>query len=146
MQVAPQIRMAMTPALFAHGFDRALVIGLGTGNTLRALCRLPFRQIDVAELAPHVVDAARKWFQDVNGGVFDRDPRVKMHVTDGRNFLLLSSHRYDVISVEVSSIWIAGEADLYNKEFYELCRSRLNDRGVLQQWVQLHHMRQRTSW
>jgi spermidine synthase len=139
-QVGPQIRMAMTPALFTRKFDRALVIGLGTGNTLRALSRFPFRRIDVAELAPHVLDAARTWFQDVNGDVFDRDPRAAVHITDGRNFLLLSSERYDVITIEVSSIWIAGEADLYNQEFYQLCQDHLERGGVLQQWVQLHHM------
>jgi spermidine synthase len=40
----------------------------------------------------------------------------------------------------VSSIWIDGEADLYNEEFYKLCHQHLADGGILQQWVQLHHM------
>jgi spermidine synthase len=46
-----------------------------------------------------------------------------------------------LITIEISSIWISGEADLYNREFYELCREHLGERGVLQQWVQIHHMR-----
>jgi spermidine synthase len=140
-EVGAQIRFALVPVLFTSRFDRALVIGLGTGNTLRTLARFPFREIDVAELAPHIVDAARRWFTDVNALVFDRDPRVRLSVTDGRNFLLLSRAQYDLITIEVSSIWISGEADLYNKEFYELCRRRLTPSGVLQQWVQIHHMR-----
>jgi spermidine synthase len=118
-----------------------LVIGLGTGYTTKALSLFPFQQIDVAELAPHIVEAARLWFADVNNGVLDRDPRVKVTITDGRNFLLLSREHYDVITIEVSSIWISGEADLYNREFYELCRDHLTRGGVLQQWVQIHHMR-----
>jgi spermidine synthase len=73
--------------------------------------------------------------------VFDRDPRVKLILADGRNVLLLTRERYDLITIEVSSIWISGEADLYNREFYELCRSHLAEHGVLQQWVQIHHMR-----
>ena len=140
-EVGAQIRFALAPVLFTSHFDRALVIGLGTGNTLRTLTRFPFRQIDAIELAPHIVDAARRWFQDVNHLVFDRDPRVRLSVTDGRNFLLLSREQYNLITIEVSSIWISGEADLYNKEFYELCRARLAPDGVLQQWVQIHHMR-----
>jgi spermidine synthase len=140
-EVGAQIRFALVPVLFTSRFDRALVIGLGTGNTLRTLAGFPFRQIDVAELAPHIVDAARRWFEDVNQLVFDRDPRVRLSVTDGRNFLLLSRAQYDLITIEVSSIWISGEADLYNKEFYQLCRRHLAPGGVLQQWVQIHHMR-----
>jgi spermidine synthase len=143
-QIPAQVRFALIPVLFTRRFDRALVIGLGTGNTLRTLCRFPFESIEVADISPNIVDAARLWFGDVNGEVFDRDPRVAMHIADGRNFLLLSSAQYDLITVEVSSIWISGEADLYNKEFYELCRAHLREGGVLQQWVQLHHMETKT--
>ena len=139
-EVPEQIRMALIPLVFTRQFDRALVIGLGTGNTLRAMSHFPFGRIDVAELAPHIVEAAREWFEDVNDGVFDRDPRVNLQITDGRNLLLLSRDPYDLISIEVSSIWIAGEADLYNKEFYELCLRQLKPGGILQQWVQIHHM------
>jgi spermidine synthase len=140
-EVGEQIRMALFPMLFTHRFDQALVIGLGTGNTLRTVSRFPFRQIDAVEIAPHIVAAARLWFEDINGRVFDRDPRVRLTVADGRNFLLLSRERYDLMTIEISSIWISGEADLYNREFYELCRARLKERGILQQWVQIHHMR-----
>jgi spermidine synthase len=140
-EVGAQARFAMIPMLFTPNLDKALVIGLGTGNTLRVVSRFAFRQIDAVEIAPHIVDAARLWFRDVNSGVFDRDPRVRLSLADGRNFLLVSNHRYDLITIEVSSIWISGEADLYNREFYDLCRAHMTDRGVLQQWVQIHHMR-----
>ncbi|MFZ0961840.1 MAG: fused MFS/spermidine synthase [Terriglobia bacterium] len=143
-EVPSQARFALTPILFTPHFDHALVIGLGTGNTLRTVSLFPFQKVDVVEIAPHVVEAARQWFEDVNDGVLDRDPRVKLTVADGRNFLLLTRERFDLITIEVSSIWISGEADLYNREFYQLCRSHLGDRGVLQQWVQIHHMRPQT--
>ena len=64
-----------------------------------------------------------------------------MYYTDGRNLLLTQNKRYDLISMEISSIWFAGAANLYNHEFYQLVRKRLKEDGVLQQWVQLHHMR-----
>lgn len=140
IEEAAQVRFAMIPMLFAHHWQDGLVIGLGTGQTLHTLSLFPLRSIDVAEMAPQVVDAARKWFVDVNGDVMDTDPRVHLSIADGRNFLLLSRRRYDVISIEVSSIWIDGEADLYNREFYELCSEHLSHDGVLMQWVQLHNM------
>jgi spermidine synthase len=136
-----QIRFALIPMLFVRRPERGLVIGLGTGQTLQTLSLFPFKEIDVAELAPQIAEAARLWFTDVNGGVLDHDPRVHLSIADGRNFLLLSQQPYDAITIEVSSIWIDGEADLYNREFYELCRRHLGQQGVLQQWVQLHHMR-----
>jgi spermidine synthase len=140
-EVPAQARFALTPTLFTPLLERALVIGLGTGDTLRVLSLFPFEKIDVVEIAPHMVEAARQWFPDVNAGVFDRDPRVALSVADGRNFLLLGRERYDLITIEITSIWISGEADLYNREFYELCRDHLTEGGVLQQWVQIHHMR-----
>jgi spermidine synthase len=140
-EVQAQVRFALVPILFTREFKSAMVIGLGTGSTLRTISHFPFQRIDVAELAPSIVDAARRWFDDVNGRVFDHDPRVNLCIADGRNFLLLSRETYDLITIEITSIWIAGEADLYNKEFYELCRARLREHGVLQQWVQIHHMR-----
>ena len=140
-EIQAQVRFALMPILFTRGFSRALVIGLGTGNTLRTLASFPFQRLDAVELAPQIVEAARKCFQDVNAGVFDRDPRVQLAIADGRNYLLLSRQTYDLVTIEVSSIWIAGEADLYNREFYELCRAHLGKSGVLQQWVQIHHMR-----
>lgn len=42
--------------------------------------------------------------------------------------------------MEISSIWFAGAASLYNQEFYRLAVPKLKSDGVLQQWVQLHHM------
>ncbi|HEY2363837.1 MAG TPA: fused MFS/spermidine synthase [Candidatus Angelobacter sp.] len=142
-EVGAQVRFVMIPALFTRAYDRALVIGLGTGNSLKTLAEFPFKRIDVAELAPSIVNAARNWFTDVNADVMDRNPRVHLSVTDGRNHLLLSQNHYDLISIEITSIWISGEGDIYNKEFYELCKSRLTQQGVLQQWVQVHHMKSR---
>jgi len=67
---------------------------------------------------------------------------VKTFVTDGRNHLLLSDAKYDFVSIEISSIWFAGAASLYTREFYEIVDSRLSKGGVLQQWMQLHRINQ----
>src|SRR5262249_13822825 len=93
-EIQAQARFALIPMLFTHGFERALVIGLGTGNSLKALSAFPFRRLDVAEFAPGVIEGARSWFSDVNGDVMDKDPRVHLLVADGRNHLLLSKDRY----------------------------------------------------
>jgi spermidine synthase len=57
--------------------------------------------------------------------------------------VLVDDQKYDLISMELSSIWFAGASNLYSREFYELVRARLNPGGVFQQWVQLHHVYRR---
>jgi spermidine synthase len=95
--------------------------------------------LDLAEISPGIVDAARKHFAHVNGGILDQ-PDVRIFLEDGRNHLLLHKKNYDMITMEITSIWFAGSTSLYSREFYELCKNRLNKGGIMQQWIQIHHI------
>ena len=64
-------------------------------------------------------------------------------MNDGRNVLLVATEPYDLVTIELTSVWFAGASSLYSREFYDLVRARLAPGGVLQQWVQLHHIRRR---
>lgn len=130
------------PSLFVTRFERALVIGLGTGTTLGTLTAYPWQRIDVVEISPSIARAARTWFTGPNRRALE-DPRVRLTIADGRNHLLVSDERYDMLSMELSSIWFAGAASLYSREFYALVHQHLRPGGVFQQWVQLHHIRER---
>ena len=141
-EIVAQRSFAHFPGLFLSGYERALVIGLGTGTTLGSVAAYPFKKIDAVEISPSIAHAAKTYFADANRGSLE-DPRVSLTMNDGRNMLLTSSKRYDLITIEVSSVWFAGAANIYSAEFYELVRSRLQDDGVLQQWVQLHHIDKR---
>jgi spermidine synthase len=134
-----QIGFSLVPLLHVPERGRAAIIGLGTGVSTRIASDAGFEHLDVIELSQDIVDMARTHFSRINGGVLER-PRVHTHVTDGRNFLLLSNQPYEFIGMEVSSIWFAGAANLYNREFYTIARGALAERGVLQQWIQLHRL------
>ena len=138
-EVQAQIGFAALPLLHQGRHNDALVIGYGTGVTSRVLYDGGFAHIDIAELSRDVLKLANTYLSSVNQNVSDQ-PGVQTYVTDGRNFLLLTKRKYDVISIEITSIWFANAASLYNREFYQLARSKLQPDGVLQQWVQLHHM------
>ena len=138
-EMAAQVAFAAVPLLHVTKRARAMVIGLGTGVSTRVAVAADFARTDVVELSGDVVRMAQKYFSHVNGDVLE-DDSVRVYVTDGRNFLLLSEAKYDLISMEISSIWFAGAASLYNREFYQLARARLGPGGVLQQWLQLHHI------
>jgi spermidine synthase len=141
-EMPAQRRFAHFPSLFVDRDERALVIGLGTGTTLGAISTYPWRRIDVAEISPSIVEASRRFFSAESLFALD-DPRVHLELNDGRNLLLVASEPYDLITIELTSVWFAGAASLYSHEFYELIRSRMAEGGVLQQWVQLHHIRRR---
>jgi spermidine synthase len=138
-EVPDQQMFALLPMLFVKRHDRALNIGVGTANTLATMAAFPFTRLDAVDLSSAVLDAARQEFAHLNDGVLD-DPRVHVYVEDGRNFLDTSDARYDVVSIQLSSIWIGGTADLYNREFYETVRAHITPDGVLKQWLQLHHI------
>lgn len=139
-EMVAQESIALIPLMHTAQRDTALVIGYGTGMTARVLQDQGFAHLDVAEISRDIVVMADKHFFNINAHISSH-PAVKMHYTDGRNYLLTQSKQYDLISLEISSIWFAGAANLYNREFYELANTRLRPQGVLQQWVQLHHMR-----
>ena len=135
-----QIGFTVIPSLFVGGFDRALLIGLGTGHGALALRQIGYRQIDIAEFSPGIVHAAAEFFPHLNGNALS-EPSVKLHLEDGRNLLLTGrGDSYDLITIEITSIWFAGSTNLYSEEFYKLAKSRLKPGGALQQWVQLHHI------
>jgi spermidine synthase len=118
--------------------ERAAVIGLGTGMTTRAISAFPLREIEVMEIEPAMIQAAG-FFGDKNGKILE-NPRVRVIHTDGRNYILATRKRYDVISSEPSNPWIAGIANLYTREFYEVIKSKLTDDGVFAQWIHNYSM------
>jgi len=141
-ELEAQRAFAHIPCLLAEHHDLAFAIGLGTGTTVGTLAAYPFRRIDVAEISPAIAHAAKTFFSDINGGALS-DPRVRLLSEDGRNALMVSTELYDLIGIEISSIWFAGAASLYSREFYDIVAQRLSPGGVLQQWVQFHHIRRR---
>ena len=124
------------PMLVHPNPKRVLVIGLGSGVTAGAVAQYPVDQIDIIEIEPAVVEAAR-FFGRENRNVL-ADPRVRMIIADGRNFLMNARVPYDVIISEPSNPWIRGLATLFTSEFYALVRSRLAPNGLMLQWIQAY--------
>jgi predicted membrane-bound spermidine synthase len=141
-EMRAQLGFAVVPLVHTELRDHALVIGLGTGVSARTVRNAGFANIEVAELSGDVAQLASKHFGPVNENVLHA-PNVRTLITDGRNHLMLSKTAYDLVTIELSSIWFAGAASLYNREFYELVDQRLAKQGILQQWIQLHRISRR---
>ncbi len=127
------------PLLQVESARRVLHVGFGSGGTCWAVSRHPVERIDVVEISPEVIAAAGRWFSDVNHGVL-HDPRVRVIVNDGRNFLLATRETYDVILSDSIHPLYAGNSTLYTREYFELCRSRLEPGGVVSMWLPLYSL------
>ena len=124
---------ALLPLLIHGGEPRsALVVGFGTGITAGALLADPGLKTRVAaELLPSVVRAATSFSGNLGAPT---DPRLEIRIGDGRQELLRRSQRYDLITLEPPPPSAAGVVNLYSRDFYELCRSRLQPGGLMAQW------------
>jgi spermidine synthase len=138
VDMSTQLMLAHLP-LLAHPAPRTVfILGMGSGVTTGAAARHPIERVDVLEIEPAVMEASR-FFNELHGDVL-RDPRVHAVIGDGRNFLMASPGRYDVIISEPSNPWMSGLAALYSREFFLLARERLRPGGVMLQWVQSYNL------
>lgn len=130
--------LAHLPMVLVPQAESVLVIGLGSGITLGSLAQYDeIRQLTCVEIVPGVVEGAR-FFSVFHDNVL-QDPRVTLHVGDGIQHLLTSRERYDVISCDSKlNPACSGNARLLSRDYYQLCRERLTDRGVMVQWIVLH--------
>ncbi len=127
-------RMYAHIPMLLHGAPRSVLqIGFGVGNTLRSVGRYPIDRAICVELSPGVSDAA-PFFRSTNHDVLD-DPRISLVVNDGRNFLLATQERFDVIRLDPPELHTAGVVNLYTREFYELARDHLGPQGIFSIWV-----------
>ena len=124
-------RIGALPAMLHQRPTTALVVGLGGGATPGALARMNVH-VDVVELSRAVV-AGSDYFKNINFDLLAR-PNVRLHVDDGRNFLLMNRKKYDVITADIILPRHAGAGALYSREYFELVRRSLAPGGLVMQW------------
>jgi spermidine synthase len=202
-----QLMTSYIPMMLHPTAERAVVIGLGSGMSAKALATFPnLKEIEVLEIEPAMVGASKffnraevklrslpsgvtlpegassriqfdakdqkliykgvmepeeraklmKLSEDRNyRGAIDtlyrrarnsrhqnvlEDKRVRVIPTDGRNYILATPKYYDVITAEPSNPWIAGIANLYTREFYQVINAKLKDDGIFAQWFHNYSM------
>ena len=105
---------------------RALVIGLGAASLVRFIHHhLPDCRMEVVEISPSVVAAARQFFK-----LPDEGPRLRLHVADGAEFITRCEREFDYILVDgYDQNARAGALD--TSPFYLAVRARLSSRGLM---------------
>jgi spermidine synthase len=112
---------------------------MGTGITAGASLRHPVERVVVTELIPEVIEASRKYFEPYLNGLFE-DPRARVVSEDGRNYLLGTKEKFDLIIADLFLPWKAGAGSLYTEEHFEAGLTRLKDGGLFAQWLPLYQI------
>ena len=135
-----QVMLGLLGAVLHPNPKRALVIGLGTGETAGWLAQVPsIERVDVYELEPALMHVAEACALANHNAL--ANPKVHVIFGDARELLLTSKVTYDVIASEPSNPYRAGVASLFTKEFYDAVAQRLGPSGVFVQWVQAYEVR-----
>lgn len=130
-----QVMSGLVGTMLHPHAQSALVVGLGTGSTAGWLAEVEsMARVDVVELEPSVVRVAEAC-GPVNRDVL-RNPKVEVILGDGREFLLTTDRRYDVVFSEPSNPYRAGISSFYTRDFYEAARDHLEAGGLFLQWLQ----------
>ena len=127
------------PLLVHPNPKRVLHIGFGSGGTAWAVSRHPVDNITIAEISPEVLEVSNARLGVVNHGVL-RDPRVHAEINDGRNYVLATPEKFDVILSDSIHPRYAGNGSLYTRDYFELCKRRLNPNGVISMWLPMYSL------
>lgn len=121
----PYARILPACLAFAREPERMLILGLG-GGSLPMFFRSHFPQltIDVVELDPDVVAVAKKFCG------FIEDPRLRVHVADGRDFIESCAGGYDLIILDCFDI-DSIPVHLSTREFLGHVRHALSPAGIV---------------
>ncbi len=125
---------ANLPLAFRPSARSALLISYGVGVTAKALTdSRQLRSIDVVDVSRDILDLSEIVWPGAANPL--RDPRVHVHIEDGRFFLAATSRRFDLITAEPPPPKNAGVVSLYTLEYFRLLHDRLNDRGIATYWL-----------
>jgi spermidine synthase len=130
--------LAFLPVLIHPEPKNALVVTFGGGIVTGTLGRYDLESIDCVEIFPEIRKAA-PYFREENHDALN-NPLVNLVVEDGRNFLLTSDKRYDIITSDATHPSGVDSWVLYTTEYYKLCREHLTPDGLFVQWIPLHHI------
>jgi spermidine synthase len=124
-------------ALLEHPSPRSLLlIGGGINGSIAQALRHPtLERVDYVELDPAILDLAREYFPG-EWRTLREDPRVHVHVTDGRLFLKTTQLSFDVVIVNLPEPQNAQLNRFYTVEFFHEVSRKLTPTGLLS--FQLH--------
>lgn len=130
---------AYWPAAVHPSLQSALLISYGVGNTAKSLTQIAsLQEIHVVDISRDIIKMADVAYPGASNPL--TDPRVRVHIDDGRYYLQATAQRFDLITSEPPPPRAPGVISLYTQEYFELIRDRLNEGGFVTYWLPVHNM------
>jgi spermidine synthase len=132
------VLVGLTPALMHPSPQRGMAVGLGMGGTAYGMVQ--DRRLDLVHAVEICGGETELLRRAAARGTMEfrrmfAEPRLHLHVADGRKFLLLSPSDLDVVTVDVLRPTSAFSGAIHSVEFFDLVRSRLHRKGLVAQWI-----------
>lgn len=129
------------PPLLKPEARTVLMVSFGNGIATGAMSQHPqLERIQAVELVAEQLEAAQLYTVE-NRDVLN-NPKVQIALEDGRNYLLRSRERFDIITADATHPINSSSWALFTQEFYQLVRDHLADDGVFVQWLPFHDLAQ----
>lgn len=110
---------------------RVLLLGGGLGGAVIEILKHPsVEHVDYVELDPELLRIAR-WYFPEEWRRIETDPRVRIHLVDGRIFLRRAGTSYDVVIVNMPEPQTAQLNRYYTLECFRELARRLAEGGVI---------------
>jgi spermidine synthase len=121
-------------ALHKEPIKDALLMCFGVGVTAKAVTTIKEAEhIDVVDISKDILEMSNVIYapdqQPLN------DPRVKVHIEDGRYFLQTTDGKYDLITGEPPPPRRPGTVNLYTREHFQLMYDHLKEGGMVTYWI-----------
>lgn len=139
LSLGDQRMQAHLPMLLHPAPKRVGHLGLGTGLSAGGVLFHPVSDLEVVELVPEVVQAARVHFAEGSPGLFS-DARVRIRTEDARNYLRARPEPFDVLIGDLVVPWRQGESALFTLEHFQAARAALKPGGLFCQWLPMFQL------
>ncbi len=148
-----QKSLAHIPALLLENPRSALTVGFGSGGA--SWSYLQYREmerVDCIEICASVPRLAHT-LRASNHGLLDQwdrqsslvgqtfhAGRFRVIIDDARSYLRFTKTRYDIIATDCTDLRYKSNANLYDVEYFELCRDAITEQGMVVVWMPLAGM------
>lgn len=166
MLLTDQKSLAHVPMLLLKNPKSALTVGFGSGGASYSYTLHPeLETIDCVEITKTVIEAAPTlvdsnhdvvmqrdeylkrtgklpegiplWNDGGRSGWYKSDRRYNIILDDVRSYLHFTDKRYDIIATDCTDLRYKSNANLYDLEYFTLCRNRITEDGMVVVWMPL---------
>lgn len=107
-----------------------LLIGGGTGGSLREILRHPVDEVDYVEVDPQLVQVSKRFILKSDEDAL-KDPRVKTLQDDARHHVKTTDRRYDVVIVDLPLPYNVQLNRFYTLELFQELKDITHPGGVI---------------